>query len=39
MVGLGDNVEVYIKEIPVSYSKCQQVLDDIWQMTPKVVLT
>ncbi|XP_073706274.1 pyroglutamyl-peptidase 1 [Garra rufa] len=39
MARLGMDIEVYIKEIPVSYAKSQQVLDDIWQtMTPKVVI-
>ncbi|XP_056621515.1 pyroglutamyl-peptidase 1 isoform X1 [Triplophysa dalaica] len=38
MVGLGVGTEVYIKEIPVSYSKSQQVVDEIWQMMPKVVI-
>ncbi|XP_043119883.1 pyroglutamyl-peptidase 1 isoform X2 [Puntigrus tetrazona] len=39
MAGLGSGIEVRIKEIPVSYAKSQQVLDDIWQtMTPKVVI-
>ncbi|XP_052008697.1 pyroglutamyl-peptidase 1 isoform X2 [Xyrauchen texanus] len=39
MVGLGMGIEVHIKEIPVSYAKSQQVLDDIWQkITPKVAV-
>ncbi|KTF84523.1 hypothetical protein cypCar_00019439 [Cyprinus carpio] len=39
MTGLGLGLEIQIKEIPVSYAKSQQVLDDIWQtMTPKVVI-
>ncbi|XP_056333792.1 pyroglutamyl-peptidase 1-like [Danio aesculapii] len=39
IAGLGLNIEVHIKEIPVSYAKCQQVLDNIWQtMTPKMVI-
>lgn len=39
MAGLGLGMEIHIKEIPVSYAKSQEVLDDIWQtMTPKVTL-
>ncbi|XP_028814249.1 pyroglutamyl-peptidase 1 isoform X2 [Denticeps clupeoides] len=29
--GLGEDVDVYIKEIPVSYSRAQQVLADLWE--------
>ncbi|XP_041794585.1 pyroglutamyl-peptidase 1 [Chelmon rostratus] len=31
VVGLGERIDVYIKEVPVSYVKTQQIIADIWQ--------
>ncbi|KAM9352444.1 pyroglutamyl-peptidase 1 [Symphorus nematophorus] len=31
LVGLGERIDVYIKEVPVSYVKAQQVIGEIWQ--------
>lgn len=37
VVGLGEDKHVYIKELPVSYTKAQQVIADMWQtLNPKV---
>lgn len=39
MVGLGDGVEVYIKELPVSYAKAHQLVSHIWEtVSPKVTM-
>ncbi|XP_067276651.1 pyroglutamyl-peptidase 1 isoform X2 [Pseudorasbora parva] len=39
VAGLGLGIDVQVMEIPVSYAKSQEVIDDIWQtMTPKVVI-
>uniref|UniRef100_A0A3Q3QF23 Uncharacterized protein n=1 Tax=Monopterus albus TaxID=43700 RepID=A0A3Q3QF23_MONAL len=36
VVGLGERIGVYIKELPVSYVKTQQIIADIWQtLNPK----
>lgn len=37
LVGLGEGTDVYIKELPVSYVKTQQIISEIWQtLHPKV---
>ncbi|TRY66384.1 hypothetical protein DNTS_003352 [Danionella cerebrum] len=39
MTVLGLDIQIHIKEIPVSYEKSKQVIDDIWQkLTPKLVI-
>lgn len=36
-VGLGERIDVYIREIPVSYVKAQQIVAEIWEtLHPKV---
>ncbi|KAM9481346.1 pyroglutamyl-peptidase 1 [Clarias gariepinus] len=38
-MGLGDNFEIHIVEIPVCYSKAQQTIAEIWQnLKPKVAI-
>ncbi|XP_039988215.1 pyroglutamyl-peptidase 1 [Xiphias gladius] len=36
LVGLGERTDVYIKEVPVSYAKTQQIIAELWQtLNPK----
>ncbi|XP_056242958.1 pyroglutamyl-peptidase 1 isoform X1 [Seriola aureovittata] len=36
LVGLGERIDVHIKEVPVTYIKTQQIIADIWQtLNPK----
>ncbi|XP_069019661.1 pyroglutamyl-peptidase 1 [Embiotoca jacksoni] len=36
LVGLGEKINVYIKEVPVSYVKTQQIIPELWQtLKPK----
>ncbi|XP_060778954.1 pyroglutamyl-peptidase 1 [Neoarius graeffei] len=38
-MGLGDNIEIHIVQIPVCYSKAQQTIAEIWHnLKPKVVI-
>lgn len=40
LVGLGGQTDVYIKEVPVSYVKAQQIIAEIWQtLNPKVKIS
>lgn len=37
VAGLGEHVDVRIKEVPVSYVRTQQIISDIWEtLHPKV---
>ena len=37
LVGLGERIDVYTKEVVVSYFKTQQIIAEIWQtLKPKV---
>lgn len=37
LVGLGERIDVYNKEVPVSYVKTQQIVAEIWEtLHPKV---
>uniref|UniRef100_A0A674PLH9 Pyroglutamyl-peptidase I like n=1 Tax=Takifugu rubripes TaxID=31033 RepID=A0A674PLH9_TAKRU len=39
LVGLGDPTVIYVKELPVSYVKAQQIIAEIWRsLRPKFVL-
>ncbi|KAJ8344149.1 hypothetical protein SKAU_G00314780 [Synaphobranchus kaupii] len=39
MLGLGEGVDVYIKELPVSYAKAQQLVSRIWEtVNPKLAI-
>ncbi|KAE8296341.1 Pyroglutamyl-peptidase 1 [Larimichthys crocea] len=39
LVGLGEGTDVYIKELPVSYVKTQQIISEIWQtLHPKLAV-
>lgn len=37
LVGLGDMIDVYIQELPVSYVKTQRIIAGVWKtLQPKV---
>ncbi|XP_044049984.1 pyroglutamyl-peptidase 1 [Siniperca chuatsi] len=39
LVGLGERTDVYVKEVPVSYVKTQQIIPELWQtLTPKLAV-
>ncbi|XP_047451410.1 pyroglutamyl-peptidase 1 isoform X2 [Mugil cephalus] len=39
LVGLGERIDVYIKELPVSYVKTQRIVAELWQtLHPKFVV-
>ncbi|XP_034540943.1 pyroglutamyl-peptidase 1 [Notolabrus celidotus] len=39
LVGLGEETGVYIKEVPVSYMKTEQIIADIWKtLNPKIAV-
>ncbi|XP_035251164.1 pyroglutamyl-peptidase 1 [Anguilla anguilla] len=39
MLGLGEGVEVYIRELPVSYAKAQELVSSIWEtVKPKLAV-
>lgn len=40
MVGLGERINIYVKELPVSYVKTQQIIAEIWKsFRPKVKIS
>lgn len=40
MVGLGEGINIYVKELPVSYIKTQQIIAEIWKsLRPKVKIS
>lgn len=39
-VGLGQQIDIHIEELPVSYVKTQQIISEIWEkLLPKVRLS
>lgn len=37
LIGLGENVDVHVRELPVSYLKTQKVIGELWHtLNPKV---
>lgn len=39
-VGLGEQIDLHVKELPVSYVKTEQIISEIWEtLLPKVRLS